>query len=244
MISVWSCSQCPVYFCLWHMTWTIGQNSSKFSFREWGSYLGLRIVWELTAIIMAIAATPSVISHHQSVECQQPLLLWQLLQCHFYPLLPSTLHFVSSKTVQYWSHKNKIYMKSMILHELSQELPYSVGSFQIWNTCYTVLTLQQLQLSPCRFQVSVLKFSNVHSIHKHTAFLRYRLRCFKHNSSSSTPRPVNHHRVIKSSSVPACNSVFWKLFEEAVKSIGVVSWSSRAVFIRYKFFLKLVLLWL
>ena len=82
MISVWSCSQCPVYFCLWHMTWTIGQNSSKFSFREWGSYLGLRIVWELTAIIMAIAATSSVISHHQSVECQQPLLLWQLLQCH------------------------------------------------------------------------------------------------------------------------------------------------------------------
>ena len=85
----------------------------------------------------------------------------------------------------------------------------------------------------------MLKFSNVCWIHKNMASLRYRPHCFKHNSSSSTPRPVNHCQIIKSLSVPACNSVFWKSFEEAVKSIGVVSRSSRAVFIGYKFFLNL-----
>ena len=161
---------------------------------------------------------------------------------HFYPLLPSTLQFVSSKTVQYWSHKNEIYTKSTILHKLSEELPYSVGSFRIWNTRYTVSTLQQLRLSPHHFQVPVLKLSNIRSIHQHTAFLRYRLWCFKHNSSSSTLHPVNHRRVIKSLSVPAYNSMFWKSFEEAVKSIGVVSRSSRAVFIGYKFFLNFICL--
>ena len=138
-------------------------------------------------------------------------------------------------------HKNKIYTKGTILRKLSQELPYSVGSFWIWNICHTVSTLQQLQLSPRHFQVPELKFSNVRWIHKNTASLRYRPCCFKHNSSSSTPCPINHHRIIKSSSIPACNSVFQKLFEEAVKSIGVVSWSSQAVFIRYKFFLNFYL---
>ena len=161
---------------------------------------------------------------------------------HFHPILPSTMHFVSSKTVQYWSHKNKIYTKSTILRELSQELPYLVGSFQIWNIHHTVSTLQQLRLSPRHFQVPVLKFSNVHWIHKNTVSLWYCPHCFKHNSSSSTPRPVNHRQIIKSLSVPTCNSVFRKSFEEAVKSIGVVSRSSRAVIISISFFLTFICL--
>ena len=35
-----------------------------------------------------------------------------------------------------------------------------------------------------------------------------------------------------------CSSMFQKAFEEAVKDIGIISWSSREVFIEYKFFLN------
>ena len=142
---------------------------------------------------------------------------------HFHLLLPLTLHFVSSKTIQYWSHKNKIYTKGTILHKLSQELLYSVVPYWIGNIPRTVYSLRQLRLPPRCFQVSVQNFSKVRSIHKTMAFIRYRPRRLKHNSTSSTLRLVNYRCLIKFSTVSAYNSVFREVFKEAVKGIRVVS---------------------
>ena len=114
-------------------------------------------------------------------------------------------------------------MKGTILHKLSQELPYSDIPYRIWNTHYTVSTLQQLRLPPRRFQVSMQVFSKVRSIYKTTTFIHYCPWRLKYNLSSSTPRLVNYRHLIKFSTISACNSVFSEVFEEAVKGIRVVS---------------------
>ena len=74
--------------------------------------------------------------------------------------------------------------------------------------------------------------------HENTAFCQHRLCCFKCHLSLSIPCLIDHCRLIKFLSVPMCSSMFQKAFEEAVKDIGIVSWSSREVFIEYKFFLN------
>ena len=142
--------------------------------------------------------------------------------------------------IQYLTYKINFYVNNKIIRGPSQTFPNSVVPYWIGNSHCTVY-LRQLRLSPRHFQVPVLKFSNICWIHKNMASLRHHFRCFKHNSSLSTPHLVNHCRIIEFPSVPACNSMFWKAFEEAMKSIGIVSWSSREVFIRYKFFLNFYL---
>ena len=139
--------------------------------------------------------------------------------------IPSTLPLIFSRTIQYLTYKKKFYASTKVIRGLSRIFPYSVVPYRIGNIPSTVYSLQQLRLPPRRFQVSMENFSKVHSIHKTTAFIRYRPRRLKHNSSSSTPRLVNYHRLIKFSTVSAYNSMFWKVFEEAVKGIRVVSLS-------------------
>ena len=110
-----------------------------------------------------------------------------------------------------------------MLHNLSQELPYSDVPYRIWNTRYTVSTFQQLRLQPHRFQVSMKVFSKVRSKDKTTAFIHYRPWRLKNNPSSPTPRLVNYRHFIKFSTVSAGKPVFREAFEEAVKGIRVVS---------------------
>ena len=53
---------------------------------------------------------------------------------HLHSFFPSTLPFVSSRTVQYLTHKNKIYTDTTIIGDWSHVFPYLVGSFRTWDT--------------------------------------------------------------------------------------------------------------